>query len=155
MSEFKKHETTEECENAALDLFSKAVKSGKWMMAVWRVDSEDVIEFQKVTCSYPTGGFIQSMDMLREALVEEFNNSISIKPLPLAPHLLVRDENGEEKILEPIESPYEEIPIESIPANPDAIFIDEEITEKRKDDFSKGIFPRSLQKEEEQNENNN
>ena len=108
MTEFQKHETSEECENAALDLFSEAVKDGKWLMAVWRVDGENDILFKRVTCNFPTGAFIQTMNILKESLLEELDQELSIKPLPLAPHLLVRDGNGKERRINPTRVLHEE-----------------------------------------------
>lgn len=138
MTEFKKYKTTEECENVALDLFSKAVKGGKWMIGVWRIDDKYGLVFNRVTCNFPRESFIPSMDHLKETILEELSQEFSIQPLPLAPHLLVEDENGEERRIEPTRTLHEETPRKTLPANVQ--------TDK---------FPGSLPKKEEHNEENN
>ncbi len=130
--------TSEECEDAALEIFSKAVKEGKWLIAVYRIDDKDEIVLNRVTCNFPDGSFVQCINMIKESLLEELNQKLSVKPLPLAPHLLVRDENGEEKRIDP-----------------SRVLHDEPIQESQQKAFDLGQFTGALPKKEEHNEENN
>jgi len=124
--------TSEECEDAALEIFSEAVKEGKWLIAVFRVEDEkDSILLRRVTCNFPDGFFIQCINMLKESLLEELNQKLSVKPLPLAPHLLMRNENGEEIRIEPNTVLHEG----NIPSNTDTHIVghNEIVEEQRKD----------------------
>ena len=86
-----KHETKEEAMTTFGRDFATAVKSGKWMAAVWRAKGDEIATVELVgrtTWNFPPEGFDDCVEDLRKNLMAEAGGSpVKSEPLPFADFL--------------------------------------------------------------------
>ncbi len=131
----EQHTSAEESEQSFRDQFDEVVKSDSWLTVAWTFDGYDengspIITVRKTTNSFDMVHYMQALFSLKAMMDQEIEAKLAERkrePLPLAPHLQVKD-------------------------LADITQIDDDLKTSQQASFDQGRFPGSLKKNESNNE---